>query len=169
MAVELAPGGVNDASCARNLVAAVLDKSINVIVFHHVAEVVFLAPATEHAPGDGGAGEGAGGGDDGSLVAAVGQAEGSGGALVGAGAGGADGGGGLGIGATALGFGGRVVGGGRRDGLVGGGGFGDSSSGDGLVAQGAVFDAGEPGVRGDGVALVEQGLGLRGCFDVDYD
>jgi hypothetical protein len=56
-AVELAPGGVDDAGCARNFVAAVLDKSINVIVFHHVAEVVFLAPSAEHAPGDGGAGE----------------------------------------------------------------------------------------------------------------
>ena len=74
MAVELAPGGVDDAGSARNFFAAVLDKSINVIVLHHVAEVVFLAPAAEHAPGDGGAGEVAGGGDDGGLVAAVGEA-----------------------------------------------------------------------------------------------
>ena len=74
MFVELAPGGVDDAGCARNFLASVFHKSINIIVFHHVAEIVFLAPSAEHAPGNGGAGERACGGDDGGLVAARGEA-----------------------------------------------------------------------------------------------
>ena len=98
---------------------------------------------------------------------ALGQSEGGGGALVGAGTSGADGSGGLSIGAAALGFGG-LVGGGRRGGLAGGAGFCDSSCGDGL-AQGGVFDARKSGGRGDGVALVEQELALRGCFDGEHD
>ena len=74
LAVKLAPGGVDAVGCASNFLASVFRKSIDVIVFHHVAEVVFLTPSAEHVPGDGGAVEGAGGGDDGGLVAAVGEA-----------------------------------------------------------------------------------------------
>lgn len=39
-----------------------------IIEFHHVAEVVFLAPSAEYTLDNGGANQGAGGGDGGCLV-----------------------------------------------------------------------------------------------------
>ena len=71
--VELPPAGIDDWVSAGKRFGSILDKSINIIVLHHVREVVFLAPTGEHPARDGGVSELLGGRDHGRLMSGLGQ------------------------------------------------------------------------------------------------
>jgi len=71
--VKLSPTRVYDQLRARNLFRPILNKSIYIIVLHHVCEEVFLAPSGEHTAGNNDIIQASGSADDRCLMTGLGK------------------------------------------------------------------------------------------------